>query len=78
VGAGGRVLTEHEQEAWDAYEAILDKYHERYKVSHYDRVSIHKAFPEIEAAFDYCCELSKETVRHQKIVDVLKDDYKFN
>lgn len=59
--SGGRFLTYKEQEAWEEYEAILDKYHELYKVRWYDRVSVHEHFPEIMTAFEKCCILSKET-----------------
>lgn len=69
---GGRVLTEHEQEAWRDYQTVLDKYHEKYKVRFYDRDSIHEHFPEIKAAFDYCCELSKKTKEFQEVYDILR------
>ena len=47
-------LADYELEAWDEYEAILDKYNESDHVRMYDRVSIHKAYPEILAAFEHC------------------------
>lgn len=71
----GRPLTKHEQEAWDEYEAVLDKYHAKYKVRWYDRPSVHEHFPEIKAAFEYCCELSRKTEEYQKVFSILKDEY---
>ena len=53
----GRLLEDYEQEAWNAYEAILDKYHETHKVRMYDRPSIHEHFPEIKEAFDHACAM---------------------
>jgi hypothetical protein len=51
----GRILTDYEQEAWDNYNRVLDEYHQKYNVRHYDRPSVHKVFPEIQAAFDSAC-----------------------
>ena len=51
---GDRVLTELEQETWDAYEWALDQVP---GIRGYDRVSVHKAFPDIQAAFDKCCAM---------------------
>lgn len=56
-GRYGRLLEDYEQEAWNAYEAVLDKYHETHKVRFYDRVSIHENFPEIKEAFDHACAM---------------------
>ena len=58
--SGGRFVTSAEQQAWEEYEAVLDKYHEKYRVRYYDRVSVHDAFPEIKTAFEKCCILSKQ------------------
>ena len=44
-----RKLTELEQETWDAYEWALDQVE---GIRGYDRVSVHKAFPDIKAAFE--------------------------
>lgn len=52
-----RQLTEVEQETWDAYEAVLDLYNDRYNVRSYDRVSVHNAFPEIKEAFEKCVSM---------------------
>jgi len=49
---GDRVLCKHEQEAWDEYDRVLDRFNDEFNVRAYDRVSIHKAFPEIKEAFD--------------------------
>lgn len=56
-GRHGRLLEDYEKEAWDAYEAILNKYHETHKVKMYDRPSIHRAFPEIKEAFEHACAM---------------------
>lgn len=47
-------LKDYEIEAWNEYNAILDKYNESHSVRAYDRVSIHNAFPEIMEAFEHC------------------------
>ena len=56
-GRYGRLLEDYEQEAWDEYRAVLDRYHETHQVKMYDRVSIHEAFSEIQAAFDHACAM---------------------
>ena len=65
-----RKLTQVERDMWDRYENILNKYHEKHKVKHYDRVSIHNAFPEIKEAFDKCVETMKTT----DVVEALKHE----
>lgn len=47
-------LPDYELKAWDEYNVVLAKYHKSHRVHCYDRVSIHKAFPEIKAAFEHC------------------------
>ena len=47
-------LADYELKAWDEYRDILVKYNKSHHVNMYDRVSIHKAFPEIKAAFEHC------------------------
>ena len=47
-GKYGRHLTPLEQEAWNEYDLLLRKY----KVNHYDRLSVHNAFPDINAAWE--------------------------
>lgn len=56
-GRYGRLLEDYETEAWNAYEAILDKYHKTHKVRMYDRPSIHEHFPEIKEAFAHACAM---------------------
>jgi len=46
-------MAPYELEAWNEYHALIDKYNNSDRVGMYDRVSIHKAFPEILAAFDH-------------------------
>ena len=53
----GRQFTDYENEAWAEYHAILAEYQKTDKVLMYDRVSIHEAFPEIQAAFDHACAM---------------------
>jgi predicted nucleic acid-binding OB-fold protein len=50
----GRPLTELEQETWDAYEYVLDQIPNGRM---YDRISLHEAFPNLQAAFNKCCAL---------------------
>ena len=45
-------LADYEIEAWNEYNACIDKYNETDRVRFYDRVSIHENFPEIKAAFE--------------------------
>lgn len=52
LGKVGRYLTPLEQEVVDEYDALLEQYHEKYKVKWYDPVSVHEAFPELKAAFE--------------------------
>lgn len=47
-----RQLTPFELDAWEEYDRVINKYHQSHGVKFYDRVSVHKAFPEIQAAFD--------------------------
>jgi len=58
VSFDGRQLTDYEQEAWNEYHAILAKYQKTHRVKMYDRVSIHEAFPDIQAAFDHACAMA--------------------
>jgi len=53
--SGDRTLTEYEQEAWREYDCVLDSIP---NARMYDRVSVMKAFPELQAAFDHCCAMS--------------------
>lgn len=54
-----RPLTELEQELWDLYEYALDQIPNGRM---YDRVSVHEAFPDLQAAFDRCCAM--QTYHH--------------
>jgi len=63
-----RPLTELEQETWDAYEWALDQVE---GARGYDRVSVHKAFPDIQAAFDKCCAMHS----YYKVLNGLTKDY---
>lgn len=51
-------LKDYELKAWAEYNDILAKYHKSHSVHCYDRVSIHKAFPEIKAAFEHCLAMA--------------------
>lgn len=66
VNFEGRQLTDYEQEAWAEYLDVIEKYNKTHQVKMYDRVSIHEAFPEINAAFEHC--LAMDTYR------LLKDE----
>lgn len=70
----GRPLTDDEKLAWYEYEEILDRYHKLCRVKMYDRPSIHKAFPEIGAAFEKCCKATK----HAQLLEKLTKDYDEN
>ncbi len=48
----GRDLYPEELEASNNYHTVLNAYDETHNVKMYDRVSIHKAFPEINEAFE--------------------------
>jgi len=52
---GDRTLTDYEQEAWREYDRVLASIPD---ARMYDRVSIMKAFPEVQAAFDHCRAMS--------------------
>ena len=58
----GRPMSCHEIEAWNEYYTILDKYNKTHNVKMYDRVSIHKHFPEINAAFEHCLAMRTFTL----------------
>ncbi len=59
-------LMDYEIKAWYEYDTLIDKYNQSHRVKSYDRVSIHKNFPEIKAAFEKC--LAMRTFR------ILKND----
>lgn len=67
-----RLLTVHEQEAWDEYNRVLDSIPNGRM---YDRVSVMNAFPELQEAFDHCCELSKQTCKFSMTLKNLTKDY---
>ena len=52
LGQYGRYLTPLEQAAHNEYEQVLDRLHEQYRVKMYDRVSVMKAFPELQEAWE--------------------------
>ena len=47
-GRYGRHITPLEKEVWAEYDALLDEHN----VKHYDRISVHKAFPDIMTAWE--------------------------
>jgi hypothetical protein len=56
----GRLLTSEEIEAWAAYESLLKKIPNG---KNYDRVSIHRAFPKVNEAFNHACHVSEQVRR---------------
>lgn len=60
--ANSRKLSDVELKAWTEYYDVLNKYDETYHVKMYDRPSIHKAFPEINKAFEHACAMRTYTI----------------
>ena len=52
---GDRYLTDYEKDAWDEYERVLDTIP---NARMYDRVSLLKAHPKLNKAFEHCRAMS--------------------